>query len=76
MTITIVITCSGCDRTDHIDNINGLDWNRYMEGALVQDVWPDLSVNEREIIIGARLDCYTCPDCWDAIFADGGEDES
>jgi len=37
--------------------------------ALVQNVWPDLSADQREIIIawGSELP-YFCPPCWDSLF--------
>ena len=76
MHITIVVTCSGCACTDELHKINGMDWDRYIEeGANVQDVWPDLTADAREMLIGARTGGYTCPDCWDKLFADM-EDES
>jgi hypothetical protein len=43
------------------------DYQLYLKGELVQNVWPRLSPEEREIIIG--VDGYhLCPECWDKTF--------
>ena len=39
--------------------------DRYINGELVQRVWPDWSVDEREIACGARTGMFLCPTCWD-----------
>ena len=37
--------------------------DKYQQGALVQDVWPDNSTLYRDIIIGWRTGAYICPMC-------------
>ncbi len=41
---------------------------RYKAGELVQRVWPEMSTDERELLITG-----THPACWSAMF--GGSDE-
>lgn len=41
------------------------DWNRYLNGALVQDAFPDLIAPIREQIVSG-----THPKCWEELFAD------
>lgn len=44
----------------------------YMNGTLVQHAFPDLTPNEREVIINQRVPgSYMCQDCWHAM----GEEE-
>lgn len=41
----------------------------YRRGMLVQDAFPNLSVNQREVVIGHRCGLYLCPNCsWDDYF--------
>jgi len=42
----------------------------YQAGALVQAVWPDMSFDDREIIISSRMGLYICPTCWNESFND------
>lgn len=52
-------------------SIIGLDDNdvtRYCAGELVQNVWPNLTEDDREVLIGWRTGVYTCPRCWDKMF--------
>ena len=39
------------------------DVDRWLAGELVQKVWPDLSTNEREALIGYRTGMFWCPAC-------------
>lgn len=46
----------------------------YECGALVQDAFPNHSLDDREILMSAlRTDSYICPVCWDKTFE--GDDE-
>lgn len=39
--------------------LNGEDVKRYQAGALVQEVWPSLSISDREVIVtGAHSACW------------------
>lgn len=46
--------------------IDGTQWHRYgIQGEFIQDVFPELSVDEREIFISG-----THPECWDRLYSD------
>ena len=45
--------------------------NRVMTGELVQDVFPELSADERELYFITHI----CPTCWDSIFGVEPTDE-
>ena len=44
------------------------DWQAYLDGAHVQKIWPELSANDREILISARTGEHLCVKCWDEGF--------
>lgn len=46
----------------------------YMRGTLVQTAFPDLTPNQREVVIDQRVrGAYMCEDCWRATDPDGEE---
>jgi hypothetical protein len=56
--------CFHCGQTSLID----LDEDRvqaWIGGSYVQDVFPEMSVGEREMLISG-----THPECWEAIFSE------
>jgi len=58
-------------RTDTIQ-VPRKRWDEYVGGALVQNVFPDLTPDEREIVITQRMPwAYLCPECWNKL----GEEE-
>lgn len=60
-TISIkTLTCPFCNKPpeEYVVKIEQL--NKYSEGALIQDAFPELSAVERE-----RLISGTCGECWD-----------
>lgn len=60
----ISITCPVCGEK-HLIFANVEDFLSWDEGALVQDAFPYLSPNEREMLISG-----ICPDCWDRLFGE------
>jgi len=54
------------------------DVDKWVNGSLVQDVWPDKTADEREIIMQSQLvkllnrpapySLYMCPPCGDELF--------
>jgi len=47
---------------------------RWMKGENIKDVFPNLTANEREVIIqGCRGNYYLCESCWDLLMVE--EDE-
>lgn len=61
----IVVQCVGCKRTFvlHVTRTGFQRW-RY-EGVLIQQAMPDLTADERELLMTS-----TCGDCFDKLFAD------
>lgn len=39
------------------------DLRNYASGELVQRVWPDASIDFREVVIGWRTKMYVCGEC-------------
>ena len=58
----IVCNCPIC-RGITIVEVEEADYQRYANGALVQDAFPYLLANEREAIISG-----ICTDCWEKMF--------
>lgn len=65
--VTIVTTCPFCGHANEVE-VNEIDYLDWDDGLLVQDAFPYLSADEREMLITG-----ICPTCWDKMF--GGEDE-
>ena len=64
MKTNVTATCNFCGNTGDID-VDTHDLVAYHAGALVQDAFPALSLEDREIIIAQRTGFYVCPTCWD-----------
>ena len=48
----------------------------YMRGTLVQTAFPDLTPNQREIVIDQRVrGAYMCEECWDDMAYDEDEED-
>ena len=70
-------TCRHCGAVTEC-NVTEADWAQYIAGALVQNIWPEKSADEREVIMNCRVErkmdsANVCGDCWDIIFKE--EDE-
>lgn len=61
--------CPFCHHV-HDVGVNELDFWDWEDGALVQDAFPYLSANEREMLISG-----ICPDCWNDTFPPEEEEE-
>ena len=66
---TIETYCPFCGKP-HTVNVHAADWHAFEDGALVQDAFPYLSANERELLISG-----ICPTCWNSMFGDDEEGE-
>lgn len=57
--------CKFCQSKHHlrVDTLNYVLWEG---GSLVQKCFPDLTDDEREIIIAQRTNYYLCNPCWDS----------
>jgi len=68
-TISLHIECAECGTLFAIQApVTGLD--AYRNGMFIQDALPELSMDERELILSK-----TCGDCFDLMFMDDGEEE-
>jgi hypothetical protein len=55
--------CMDCQRVDSVQ-VKPTDWATYIEGReLVQNVWPNHSTWDREVLIGCRTGVYQCALC-------------
>ena len=62
-------TCSECHKS-HVVRVYAIDYDNYIiNRELVQNVWPDMTPDEREIIINSQVGGpYYCSPCWDKLF--------
>ena len=68
--LTITTVCNACLTSNSVD-VHTDDYRNYMyNNQLVQNVWPDLNADQREIIVGHNSGLYYCPPCWDNLFED------
>lgn len=59
---TIFVECGYC-KTEHSVRASKESLDSYLDGALVQKVFPDLSTDDREVLIGFRTGMFWCPSC-------------
>jgi hypothetical protein len=64
--VCVVTRCPFCGRGNEVE-VNEADYWDWDDGMLVQDAFPYLSADEREMLISG-----ICPTCWDKMF---GSDE-
>lgn len=65
----IITTCPFCGCINEVA-VNEDDYWDWQDGALVQDAFPYLSADEREMLISG-----ICPDCWERTFGDDEDEE-
>lgn len=58
----IDVCCKWCEKSHELE-VRKSGLNRWKNGELIQDVLPELSADERELLISG-----TCGKCWDAMF--------
>ena len=66
--VCVVTRCPFCGHANEVE-VNEDDYFDWQDGMLVQDAFPYLSANEREMLISG-----ICPTCWASTF--GGEDDN
>jgi hypothetical protein len=64
----IKAVCSTCLIQEKIDGIDEVDIERWLNGQHVQDVWPNKTAQERELIMTIRSGTYLCSPCWDILW--------
>ena len=57
--LTLKTICPFCGET-HFVQVKETDYWRYANGTMVQDAFPYLSADEREMLISG-----ICPECWE-----------
>ena len=62
--MTIVVPCFSCHKEFSL-NVEAEDFYDWREGLSVQNAFPYLSADDRELLISR-----TCGVCWDEIFSD------
>ena len=67
--VTIITRCPFCGRTNEVA-ANEADYLDWQDGVLVQDAFPYLSADEREMLISG-----ICPACWASSFGDEDEED-
>ena len=61
--INVCVECNTCSSVQSVD-VDMNDYATWLEGNdLVQDIFPNLTPSEREIIIGTK-GFYLCDGCW------------
>ena len=56
--------CQMCGKTSVV-RLDEEKFNRWRQGEHIQNVWPEMSADNREVLISG-----THPACWDRLFAD------
>jgi hypothetical protein len=61
--LSVSVTCQWCNMPHYIE-VFAEEWAKYEAGAHVQDAFPDMDREIREMFIS-----QTCNECWKKIFA-------
>ncbi len=69
-TKTFQIKCIGCKQTKEIV-VPLAEYRAWQSGKLIQEAMPNVSANDRELIISR-----TCPECWAKIFSPAAEPQT
>lgn len=65
--VCVVVSCPFCGKAHEI-YVNDIDYLDWQDGMLVQEAFPYLSADEREMLISG-----ICKECWESMF--GSDDE-
>jgi len=66
--VTVITRCPFCGRANEVE-VNEMDYLDWQDSVLVQDAFPYLDANEREMLISG-----ICPTCWARTFGGEGDD--
>ena len=61
--------CPHCHKLQTIE-VNEIQYSDWMAGKNIQKAFPDLTADQREILMSG-----ICPECWDEIFQDEDEED-
>jgi hypothetical protein len=75
MMATIKAECRACEDEQSLE-VDDVPWYKFvLREGLVQKLFPDLSLHDREVVMGARNGFgYYCAPCWDKIFPSDDEE--
>ena len=60
--VCVVTRCPFCGHANEVE-VNEIDYLDWQDGELVQNAFPYLSADDREMLISG-----ICPTCWDKMF--------
>lgn len=63
-----VVVCPNCGKEYHVVGSTS-GYEAYKNGALIQNAFPELPPEERELLVSG-----ICNDCWNEMFPDDEED--
>jgi hypothetical protein len=66
--VMFVKWCRVCSAQTTIE-VDADKFRRWQQGELIQQVWPDMAVEDREMLISG-----THPECWSWLFGDEDEE--
>ena len=67
--VTVITACPFCGHANEVE-VNEMDYLDWQDGMLVQEAFPYLSADEREMLISG-----ICPTCWAKMFLTEEEEE-
>ena len=59
----LTAVCNFCQSKHHL-RVDTLEYVLWEGGSLVQKCFPDLTADEREVIIAQRTGVFVCNPCW------------
>jgi hypothetical protein len=65
----LTTTCPFCGATFTV-TVHASDYEDWQNGKMVQDAFPYLSAEARELLVSG-----ICPDCWDGMFGDSDDED-
>ncbi len=67
--MTILTTCPICGKVNEV-NVKFEDYLRWQDGELVQNAFPYLNANDRELLLSG-----ICSKCWDKMYGENDDDD-
>lgn len=68
--VCVVTYCPFCGKAHEIE-VNEIDYLDWQDGELVQNAFPYLSADEREMLVSG-----ICPDCWNGMFGQEEDEDN
>ena len=70
LNLTVANRCPMCGKLHTVD-VNDIDFQRWQAGVSIQNAFPYLSADEREILMTG-----TCSKCWNSMFLIDEDEEA